>query len=65
MYTPPGNQLEKVQQEIEKELREYGDSLREDISDANIARIYEICYGNYEEKSSLEDKYMHDEMRLK
>jgi hypothetical protein len=45
------------------------DSLREDTSDANIARICEICYGDYEGEeakrwsSSLEDKCMR-EMRL-
>ena len=45
------------------------DSLQADTSDSNIARIYEICYGDYEGEeaqkwsSSLEDKYMRD-MRL-
>jgi hypothetical protein len=45
--------------------------LREDTSDPNIAKIYEICYGYYDEGDearrwsySLEEKYMR-EMRLK
>lgn len=41
-------------------------SLREDSSNGNIAKIYEICYGNYEGKEekmwsrTMEIKYMRD-----
>ena len=59
----------KVRNQNAKKFADIKDSLRHDTSNANIARIYEICYGDYEGEeakwwsSSLEDKYMR-EMRL-
>ena len=54
----------KVGNRYAKKFSDIKDSLREDTSDANIARIYEICYGDYEGdeargwSSSLEDRCM-------
>jgi hypothetical protein len=59
----------KVGNRNARQFTDIKDSLRNDTSDANIARIYEICYGDYEGEeaiwwsSRLEDKYM-QEMRL-
>lgn len=56
----------KVEGRHAKKFTDIKDSLRHDTSDANIARIYEICYGDYEGEeakgwsSSLENKYMRE-----
>ena len=56
----------KVRNQNAKKFADIKDSLRDDTSNANIARIYEICYGDYEGEeakwwsSSLEDKYMRE-----
>ena len=38
----------KVRNQNAKKFADIKDSLRYDTSNANIARIYEICYGDYE-----------------
>jgi hypothetical protein len=57
----------KVGDRHAKTFSDIKDSLVKDTSDSNIARIYEICYGDYEGEeakrwsSTLEEKYMREQ----